>query len=198
MSWGTVQDTIKRAVAQCLKRAEDDPAIEWENRNTASSFTDPYSDGLICSLRLGSVVQKGRGEKRRKIDSDTGDLKTTYGGYRLFTVTCYVSTMSQDSDEDAQSFAGLIRTRIRRDDIHATLKDGNVALVTVYPNYNVDFKNSESRMQSAAILELRFATTEWDTDDQGNLGWIEEAQGDGELATGVNGQPVRSHFDTSN
>lgn len=176
MSWSTVQEAVRQAVAYAAKLPDfvgadgsTYPSVEWAGRELASTFDD---DGVTIELQMGSVQGQGRDETRYSYDSGLDQSVPTQTGNRQFTVSCMIRTLSQNPDESAQAIAGLLRTRIRNEGSLAKLKAGNVGFVQILASLEVDFPNMDGRMESAAIVDLRLNTTESDTDELASGGYI--------------------------
>lgn len=210
MSWATVKDAVRRAVALAA-RAQDYAGADsvtmikrcnWEGQASASHFGRPGQQPVI-ELQMGDVVGLHQDERRTEFISTgpTPDLqyvKPTYTGNRLFTVRVAIDTDSQDDDSDALGVrTGALRTRMRRDEVAEILRAGNVAIVDIGNTINADFVNEDGRQQSRAITDIRFATTESDFDLTPTGDWIHSAAGQGELEGDVGDTLVDTNFDTA-
>lgn len=204
MSWSQAKEAIRDAIALAV-RAPDYlggdgvtyiHVTEWRNKRDAARWAP---SGPVVDLTLSSVVGKGTDETRYETfgSGDPEDIKEVpvYNGYRLLSVQVEVDSDSQEDDADAPGFyTGALRTRLRRDDVLAILQAGGVALVSVGPTFEADFLNQSGRMQSRAITEVRFATTEEDTDGADGSGdWVATAAGEGVDGSDLDG----ASFDTA-
>jgi hypothetical protein len=158
--------------------------VAWENERSASR-----ANGHVwVDLRLGSVVAAAQDETRYEYEESTDRLLATYGGARRFTVMVIIATDDQEDAEAVGELAGRLRTRIVRPDILEPLLAVNVGFVEVAAALNADYAE-DGRMVSAAMLELRWETTEADEPDEDSSGdWVKLVDMEGdfyvELPTG--------------
>lgn len=204
MAWSTVQEAVRDAIAGALElpdytggRGTPVSRVEWENRSSHQSY---QRAGAWASLRLGNVVAKGHDETRYEVITGATPALTrkvpTVGGYRLFTVTVRIGNDSQEpADSAVSTLAGKLRTRIRRADIRAILQAGNVAIVRIEPTIEADYLDADGRMVSQSFTDIRFATTEQDTDSDSDGDFIATAAGEGTLTDGATERDLT--FDTA-
>lgn len=204
MSWASVQEAVRQAVAAATGRVDRLGAdgattihdVEWENRREASL---QWGDSATVDLCLGPVSHKGTGETRFEYDADEDTNIPTVNIYALFTVTVKIRSLSQAGDEEAVgALASALRLKLRKiQRIRDILTAANVSVVDIGETANVDELEINGRMMSVSITDLRLATTEsfTDTDDAGD--YIAHAEGTGEL-WGVDEEDVRveADFDT--
>jgi hypothetical protein len=206
MSWSTVREGIRQAIALAA-RAEDYMGADaitavrvtdWEGQPTASRWGQ--AAGPTVDLRMGEVIGLHQDERRVEFISGATPalsyLKPTYTGTRLFTVRVSVDSDSQLDDADAVGpYTGALRTRMRRDDVAAILQAAGVAIVTIGNTINADFLNEDGRQQSRAVTDIRFGTTESDTDADPTGDYIQNVAGQGELVGDVGATAVDTTFD---
>jgi len=202
MSWATIKEAVRTAIAAAAgvidTTGADDGATTqhtaWANQRQANRFLAEAAPRWI-DLTASGVRGVGQDEVRYDVvEGLTPDLTTvtpSYCGYRVFNVTVHVGGASQDDTEDAFYLAGRIRTRIRRADVLAVLQAAGVALVDVGPSLEVDYRDINGRMQSAAFVELRFAFTEYDTDTVDASGHVAStSDAVGTLTEGFDGDDI--------
>lgn len=196
MTWTSAQEAIRLAVAKAVAlpdRLGNDAVtyiheVEWENSRDASL---QWGDGPTVALRLGDVESRGTGETRYEFNAGTDKNVPTLNGYRLFTVSVLITSLSQAPGEaSVGELAGRLRLRLRGEAAHLLLMAGNVALVRIHPTQNVDQLEINGRMASVSATDVRFSYVEsWtDTDDAGD--YIARVEGTGEF-WGVDEADVR-------
>lgn len=203
MSWSTVQEGIRLAVAGALGLPDRLGAngvdmvheVDWENRREANNeWVDDVKP--IVDLILGSPRTKGTGETRYVYNPGTDKNVPTVNMYCLFTVTVRLSALTQAAGEETvgERASGL-RLKLRKvPRFRDILTAANVAIVDIMETQNADELEINGRMMSVSVTELHLATTEsfTDTDDSGD--YIGRVQGTGEL-WGVNEADVRATVD---
>ena len=172
MTWATVKEAIRVAVGMTLSLpdfagADGNPvaAVAWANQREAQRWA---VDGKWADLTAVSVRGKGWDETRTEtiagVTPALDVIRPTYAGYRLVNVTVHIGGASQEDAEDAFFLGGKLRTRLRRPDVLAVLQAGGAAVVDIGGSLDVDYRDQNGRMQSCALVELRFAFVESDTD----------------------------------
>jgi len=174
MTWSTVKEAVRLAIATAAGLTDttgaDDGATTqltaWANKRTANRFLEPAPRWI--DLKASAVRAIGQDEVRYDTVTGATPALTTvtpaYCGYRVFSVMAHVGGASQEDTEDAFFLAGKIRLRLRRLDVLAVLQAAGVALVDIGQSLEVDYRNINGRMKSAALIELTFAFTEYEVD----------------------------------
>jgi len=191
-TWKQKREAIRLAVTFALKiptvsgetladGTTDLPnGVEWEGKREANRWTGP----VWADLRLGTVIQIGRDEKRREFHNGgtpaTSGLTTNYGGQRSFHVMVIVGSDDQEDMEAIGEATAGLRTRMQREEVVEMLAAVDVAVADVLPTLNVDFID-EGRQYSQSMTEVRFNTVENDEDEFPGavLGYIAEVEASG-------------------
>ena len=174
MSWSTVKEAVRLAIATAAGLTDtvgaDDGATTqicaWANKRTANRFLEAAPRWI----NLSATGVRGMGQDEIRYDTVIGataaltTVTPVHCGYRLFSVMAHIGGASQEDTEDSFFLAGRMRLRMRRADILAILQAAGVAVVEVGQSLEVDYRNINGRMQSAALVEIRFAFTEYEAD----------------------------------
>lgn len=162
MSWVTVREAIRVAVAQCIEAdtAAGGP-VEWVDRALANRWTgaddEPWAD-----LRLTPNARGYRGEIRYELDVDTDSLVEYHVNHRHFSVTVLVGTESQEPGASAVDIADQIPGRLKHSSILSGLQAAKVAVRDIGPVIDATYTDAEGRAASQAAVELYLSTVlEW-------------------------------------
>jgi hypothetical protein len=199
MSWATVQEAVRLAIAKSL-RMEDYLGgdgvtyvrrVEWSNRETAARWA---SEGW-ADLDLTAIRVKGTDETRYDFEDggtpEDSRLVPTTGGQRYFTVSVKVAIDSQDPAEASPGFlCGRLRTRIRHQSTIEDLLEAGVSLTRMSDTILADYADMNSRMWSMGVLDITFGCVEVDTDEDTDGAYIGAVEADGDLDSDVDQEVV--------
>lgn len=154
--------------------------VEWQDRETAQGATPD----LCARLRATAKHNLNRVETREElVEGATREddyIARTVGGHVAVMLSVRITSRSQDPTKHAATrYAGLLTTRIWRDDVQALLSAANVSLSTVGPAVDTGGVWNVGRLESVALVELVLFTTEWDRDDNEGNGYVSEIQAEG-------------------
>ncbi len=191
MTWATTKEACRLAIAAALKLQDYTGAsgvvgsvhkVEWSNKASATRYLT--SGSAWADLHFHGVTAEGTDEIRYETIVGATPALTrvvpTYCGRRTFYVSVQVGVDDQEDDVNAMTLAGLLRTRLRRNEILAILHDAEVGLVSIGPAMDADYRDADGRMVSNVIVEIKFACIESDTDSTESGDYIATAAGDGE------------------
>jgi hypothetical protein len=206
VTWATTKEACRLAIAAALDLDDYTGAdgavggihkVEWANKQKAVRYLN--NDSAWADLRMGAIVAQGTDEIRYEyVAGATAALSRnvpTYAGRRLFSVQVLIGVESQeDAEEAVGTLAGRLRTRLRRVEILAILQDAGVALRSIGPTVDADYRNRDGHWVSASITEIFLARTEQDTDEDNAGDFITETSGTSEL-TRTDGTTAEGDFE---
>ncbi len=184
-SWAAQQEAVRLAIARAVKLPDQTTLggkrmfkrVCWEAEDSAARWAQ---GGPTVELRLGAIVPMGKLEPRYEYDADNDRQVVTYGRYERFTVSVAVDVDNQDPAAAAPgTVVGRLRTRLQRPDVLELLQAADVAYVGMGPTTTADYE-SEGRVISAARVDVFFAHTAWDRDEDDLGDYVNELEGQGE------------------
>ncbi len=192
-SWATEQEAIRLAVARAAKLPDRATIggkrmhrrVTWEGEDNADRWAQ---GGALIELRLGAITPIGKLEPRQDYDAGTDTITTAYGRYERFTVTCAIDIDNQDPAAAAPgTVTGRLRTRLQRPDVLAILQAANVAYVGMGPTSVADYED-DGRVISAARVDIFFAHTAWDSDEEQDF-YVAHLEAEGEFDSPPDADP---------
>lgn len=164
IDWQTIQDTLREWACRVtgLRTFWRNEATEHEDR--------PY-----CELSVGVSDSLGTDETLYEYDPGNGVLVTTQCGQRIFTLGIRVITRGQNPTGAARWYLEKARTALRKPSSREAFQLANLALIESMPILNLD-RLFQDRMESVALLEVRFGTTAVEVDPGEQAGYIEKTE----------------------
>jgi hypothetical protein len=162
IAWDTIRPAIRTQIASVV--GINEKLVSWQDRKKY------YNPAASIQLKITAVHSRGRDEERY---TDTAEgFKRYLVGWRYFTLSIAVESLSQEDDEIALNYTELIRTRFRRRSIKEALEAVDVVILDDLSTVEIPLKDGDRVWSKNAFDFLMCASfTDEDTDYDGS--WIE-------------------------
>lgn len=173
MNYATIQEAIRVAVRDALGFSDMNDsgrpshAVVWERSKEAGT----YRPALRADLLLRAPVGVGTDETRFEYDGGSDQNVPSQTGIRMLPVQIKIEsdTQAPGAEESVGGLGGRLRTRLYRSGVLAALRAAGVALNSIGPTIEREYKR-DSRLISVSITEVLFSAAENDTDTSTGAG----------------------------
>lgn len=173
MNYAAIQEAIRVAVRDALgfsdtnASARPSHAVVWERSKEAGT----YRPALRADLLLRAPMGLGTDETRFEFDAGSDENVPSQVGIRMLPVQVKIEsdTQTPGAEESVGGLAGRMRTRLYRSGVLAALKLAGVALNSIGPTVEREYKR-DGRLIAVSITEVLFSAAENDTDTSEGAG----------------------------
>lgn len=123
-----------------------------------SDQPQPFLPDDYVQLTVLDVVRRGQDGVRYELDQQTGKLIPTVIGQREFVLRIEARAWSQELSQTAEAILLPLELALRLPSTEQLFNDLNIGLMTSGPVRQADIVVDE-RVQSRAVMDIRFATT---------------------------------------